>query len=143
MKLLFESVDTNNNNKKAVFVEADKYRVIQVVSNLISNAVKFSKEEGGGTINVSIDREKLGGSGGEDYAIVIVRDTGKGIDPEIFPILFTKFVTKSYQGTGLGLFISKSIIEAHGGKIWAENNIQGKGATFYFTLPILDSEKRR
>jgi two-component system sensor histidine kinase VicK len=142
VKLLFETVDTiNNNNKKPVFVEADKYRVIQVVSNLISNAIKFSKEVGGGTVNVSIEREKRGG-GGEDYAIVIVRDTGKGIDPEIFPKLFTKFVTKSYQGTGLGLFISKSIVEAHGGKIWGENNIQGKGATFYFTLPILDSEKR-
>jgi two-component system sensor histidine kinase VicK len=141
VKLLFETVDTINNNKKPVFVEADKYRVIQVVSNLISNAIKFSKEVGGGTVNVSIEREKRGG-GGEDYAIVIVRDTGKGIDPEIFPKLFTKFVTKSYQGTGLGLFISKSIVEAHGGKIWAENNIQGKGATFYFTLPILDSEKR-
>ena len=141
VKLLFETVDTINNNKKPVFVEADKYRVIQVVSNLISNAIKFSKEVGGGTVNVSIEREKRGG-GGEDHAIVIVRDTGKGIDPEIFPKLFTKFVTKSYQGTGLGLFISKSIVEAHGGKIWAENNIQGKGATFYFTVPILDSEKR-
>jgi len=140
VKLLFETVDTIN-NKKPVFVEADKYRVIQVVSNLISNAIKFSKEVGGGTVNVSIEREKRGG-GGEDHAIVIVRDTGKGIDPEIFPKLFTKFVTKSYQGTGLGLFISKSIVDAHGGKIWAENNIQGKGATFYFTLPILDSEKR-
>jgi two-component system, OmpR family, sensor histidine kinase VicK len=145
VKLSFESVDTiNNNNKKPVFVEADKYRVIQVVSNLISNAIKFSKEGGGGTVNVSIETEKRGGGGGgEDYAIVIVRDTGKGIDPEIFPKLFTKFVTKSYQGTGLGLFISKSIVEAHGGKILAENNIQGKGATFYFTLPILDSEKRQ
>jgi signal transduction histidine kinase len=140
VKLLFETVDTIN-NKKPVFVEADKYRVIQVVSNLISNAIKFSKEGGGGTVIVSIETEKRGG-GGEDHAIVIVRDTGKGIDPEIFPKLFTKFVTKSYQGTGLGLFISKSIVEAHGGKIWAENNIQGKGATFYFTLPILDSEKR-
>ncbi len=138
VKLLFETVDTIN-NKKPVFVEADKYRVIQVVSNLISNAIKFSKEVGGGIVNVSIEIEKRGG-GGEDYAIIIVRDTGKGIDPEIFPKLFTKFVTKSYQGTGLGLFISKSIVEAHGGNIWAENNIQGKGATFYFTLPILDSE---
>jgi two-component system, OmpR family, sensor histidine kinase VicK len=140
VKLLFETVDTIN-NKKPVFVEADKYRVIQVVSNLISNAIKFSKEGGGGgTVNVSIDREKREGGGVEDRVIVIVRDTGKGIDPEIFPKLFTKFVTKSYQGTGLGLFISKSIVEAHGGNIWAENNIQGKGATFYFTLPILDSE---
>ncbi|MFL6409521.1 MAG: sensor histidine kinase, partial [Nitrososphaeraceae archaeon] len=63
-------------------------------------------------------------------------DTGSGIDPEIEPRLFTKFATKSYKGTGLGLFISKSIVEAHGGKIWAENNTDGKGATFSFSLPI-------
>ena len=109
VKLLFETVDTINNNKKPVFVEADKYRVIQVVSNLISNAIKFSKEVGGGTVNVSIEREKRGG-GGEDYAIVIVRDTGKGIDPEIFPKLFTKFVTKSYQGTGLGCLFQRVLL---------------------------------
>jgi two-component system, OmpR family, sensor histidine kinase VicK len=67
---------------------------------------------------------------------VSVKDSGAGIDPEILPRLFTKFATKSYQGTGLGLFISKSIIEAHGGNIWAENNSDGKGATFTFSLPI-------
>jgi two-component system sensor histidine kinase VicK len=65
-----------------------------------------------------------------------VRDNGRGIDPEIMPKLFTKFATKSNQGIGLGLYISKSIVEAHGGKIWAENNRNGKGATFTFTLPI-------
>jgi signal transduction histidine kinase len=65
-----------------------------------------------------------------------VRDTGIGINSEIFPRLFTKFATKSFEGTGLGLFISKSIIEAHEGKIWAKNNSDGKGATFSFTLPI-------
>ena len=68
--------------------------------------------------------------------IVSVKDTGTGIDPEIMPRLFTKFVSKSVAGTGLGLFISKSIVEAHGGKMWAENNADGKeGATFYFSLP--------
>jgi signal transduction histidine kinase len=68
-------------------------------------------------------------------AIFCVKDTGIGIDPDILPRLFTKFATKSKKGTGLGLFISKSIIEAHGGRIWAENNKDGKGATFKFALP--------
>jgi signal transduction histidine kinase len=65
-----------------------------------------------------------------------MKDSGAGIDPEIFPRLFTKFATKSDVGTGLGLYICKNIVEAHGGKIWAENNYNGIGATFYFTLPI-------
>ena len=64
-----------------------------------------------------------------------IKDTGSGIDSEIVPKLFSKFTTKSLKGTGLGLFISKSIVEAHGGKIWAENNTDGKGATFSFSLP--------
>jgi signal transduction histidine kinase len=68
--------------------------------------------------------------------IVSVKDTGSGIDPEIMSRLFTKFTTKSQPGTGLGLFISKSIIEAHGGRIWAENNKDRKGATFSFRLPL-------
>jgi signal transduction histidine kinase len=68
--------------------------------------------------------------------LISIKDTGTGIDPEIMPRLFTKFISKSVEGTGLGLFISKSIIEAHGGKIWAENNADGKGATFAFSLPL-------
>jgi signal transduction histidine kinase len=69
--------------------------------------------------------------------LVSIKDTGTGIDPEIMPRLFTKFVTKPETGgTGLGLFISKSIIEAHGGRIWAENNRNEKGATFTFSLPL-------
>jgi signal transduction histidine kinase len=71
-----------------------------------------------------------------DIIIVKIKDTGMGIDDEIYPNLFTKFVTKSFQGTGLGLYISKSIVEAHGGKIWAENNKNEKGASFYFSLPL-------
>ena len=74
--------------------------------------------------------------------MVSVKDTGSGIDPDIMPRLFEKFASKSFQGTGLGLFISKKIIEAHGGKIWGQNNVYNddKGATFYFTLPIVSNQ---
>jgi signal transduction histidine kinase len=72
----------------------------------------------------------------DEDVVLSVRDTGSGIDPDILPRLFTKFATKSHIGTGLGLYISKSIIETHGGRIWAENNSNGKGATFSFSLPI-------
>lgn len=109
-------------------VYADKSRIFQVLSNLIRNSIRFSYEEGA-TIGVNIGNK-------EGYAVVEVRDNGRGIDPEIMPRLFTKFATKSFQGIGLGLYISKSIVEAHGGEIWSENNPDGKGATFTFTLPI-------
>ena len=111
-----------------IFIEADKGRITQVISNLLSNAAKFTKE---GSIRVAAERKS-------SQIVISVKDTGTGIDSEILPRLFTKFATKSeVGGTGLGLFISKSIIEAHGGKIWAENNIDGeKGATFYFSLPL-------
>jgi signal transduction histidine kinase len=111
---------------KDIIVEGDKARVSQVVSNLLANATKFTKEG-----NISIISEKDDGN-----VIIRVKDTGTGVDSNIFPRLFTKFATKSDTGTGLGLFISKSIVEAHGGKIWAENNSDGKGATFSFILPI-------
>jgi signal transduction histidine kinase len=124
VKLLYEP-----NNKDNIFVEADRGRLIQVISNLLDNAIKFTKE---GTISI-ITEEK------DSKVIVSVKDTGTGIDPEILPRLFSKFVTKSERGgTGLGLFICKSIVEAHGGKIWIENNniYDGKkGATFTFSLP--------
>ncbi|MDQ3910104.1 MAG: HAMP domain-containing histidine kinase, partial [Thermoproteota archaeon] len=110
-------------------VYADKSRIFQVLSNLIRNAIRFSNEEEGATITVNIGQK-------EGYAVVEVRDNGRGIDPGIMPRLFTKFATESHQGIGLGLFISKSIVEAHGGMIWGENNKDGKGATFAFTLPI-------
>ena len=123
-------------------VEADRRRLTQVISNLLNNAIKFTKE-GTVTITTTVKRKDNGDAGGE--IVVAVKDTGTGIDHELMPRLFTKFATKSYQGTGLGLFISKSIIEAHGGKMWAENNnygdhdIKHKGATFYFTLPVVDT----
>nr|MDQ4014048.1 sensor histidine kinase [Thermoproteota archaeon] len=111
---------------RKIVVEADRMRISQVVSNLLSNAVKFTKQ---GTVYISVDNE-------DGEVVVSVRDTGPGIDPEIMPRLFTKFTSKSQTGTGLGLFISKSIIEAHGGKIWAENNKDKKGATVTFRLPL-------
>jgi signal transduction histidine kinase len=110
----------------AIVVEADKGRISQVISNLLDNAVKFTNE---GTIRVAA--EKNNGD-----IVIRIKDTGTGIDPEILPRLFTKFATKSNTGTGLGLFISKSIVEAHGGRIWAENNTEGEGVTFYFSLPV-------
>jgi two-component system sensor histidine kinase VicK len=114
------------NFNKSVFIKADKDRISQVISNLISNAIKFTNQ---GSIYVITDKNK------SNEVLVSVKDTGSGLDPDILPRLFSKFATKSNKGTGLGLFISKSIIEAHGGRIWAENNNDGKGATFSFSLP--------
>ncbi|MFL6358359.1 MAG: sensor histidine kinase, partial [Nitrososphaeraceae archaeon] len=74
----------------------------------------------------------------EGLVTVSIKDTGKGIDPAVRGKLFHKFAMKSETGTGLGLFISKSIVEAHGGRIWAQNNSDGKGATFSFSIPIVD-----
>ena len=115
-----------------VTVYADRYRIAQVISNLVENAIKFTKEQGG-SVSINIKRKE-----NDSWVIVSIKDTGSGIDPEIMPRLFTKFSSKSFKGTGLGLYISKSIVEAHGGRIWAENNIDGKGATFSFSLPSLD-----
>ena len=117
-----------------LFIEADKSRITQVISNILDNAVKFSKanlnkEEGVGIININAEKA-------DGQAIVSIKDTGMGVDPEIIPRLFEKFASKSFQGTGLGLYICKSIVQAHGGKIWAHNNTDGKGATFSFSLPI-------
>jgi signal transduction histidine kinase len=119
--------------KEDIFIEADKGRINQVMSNLLSNAIKFTSE---GTISLTA----APGSNNNEI-VVSISDTGSGIDPEILPRLFTKFATKSTAGTGLGLFISKSLIEAHGGKIWGRNNYpKGKGATFGFSLPLQQSE---
>jgi nitrogen-specific signal transduction histidine kinase len=114
--------------KHPVHLEADKTRLYQVIANLLTNAIKFTNE---GTITVSADVND-----NNSELIVTVRDSGEGIHSDIIPRLFTKFATKSNTGTGLGLYISKNIIEAHGGRIWAENNQDGKGANFTFTLPL-------
>jgi signal transduction histidine kinase len=120
-----------------VLIYADKGRIRQVLSNLISNSIKFIPNEG--TISLRVERRKTEDDGGDSKEIIVVsiRDTGIGIDAAIMPKLFTKFASKSFQGTGLGLYISKNIVESHGGKLWAENNKDGKGATFSFSLPVI------
>jgi signal transduction histidine kinase len=146
----YRSQTDRNNNKKynqfpeisfqpekaSVYVQADKGRITQVINNLVDNALKFAPQQNGKldivvSYSDSDNKEKFDGN-----VIVSVKDNGTGIDPEIMPKLFSKFATKSFSGTGLGLYVSKNIIEAHGGKIWAENNNNGNGATFYFSLPI-------
>ena len=133
-KLLVEFKGDRN-----IIVKADKDRIAQVISNLLNNAIKFTKDEPEGTISISYQR-KDDDHNNNNYVLVNVKDTGKGIDHEIFPRLFSKFITttskSSNDGIGIGLFVSKTIVEAHGGKIWAENNSDGKGATFAFSLPI-------
>ena len=114
----------------SITIEADRSRLCQVIYNLLSNAVKFTND---GSITVIAEKKDKD----DNFILLSIRDTGTGIDSEMLPKLFTKFATKSQTGgTGLGLFISKSIIERHGGKMWAENNSDGKGATFAFSLPI-------
>ncbi|HEX6280677.1 MAG TPA: HAMP domain-containing sensor histidine kinase [Nitrososphaera sp.] len=125
------------NREHPIVVLADANRIVQVIANLLSNAVKFSTQrDRRALITVTtgirvIDHKSM--------AVVSVSDQGQGINREIVPRLFQKFISGSEKGTGLGLYISKNIIEAHGGEIWAENNKSGIGATFVFTLPLLKS----
>jgi signal transduction histidine kinase len=144
------SFDQDMNDR--LYVEADRDRITQVISNLLSNAVKFtssnSKKEEGGIISVTVERKNNNANtssydNNQEEVIVCIKDTGEGINPEIQPRLFTKFATRSFSGTGLGLYISKSIVEAHGGKMWAENNPNGKGAKFTFTLPLSKEGERK
>ena len=122
-----------------ILVQADRSKLMQVVSNLLSNAVKFTKV---GEISITIESKVYTVNSTINYSnkevIVSIKDSGQGIEPSMMPRLFEKFATKSDRGTGLGLglFISKNIITRHGGRIWAENNPEGKGATFAFSLPL-------
>lgn len=119
--------DDKGEERDKLSLYADKNRIQQVVSNLLNNAYKFTEN---GTITTEIKNRT------EGQIIISIQDTGKGIDPTILPRLFKKFVTRSEKGTGLGLYISKNIVQAHGGKIWGENNGNGKGANFVFTIPL-------
>lgn len=141
IKIKFESEEGRGND---IFIEADRTMIQQVILNLLRNAIKYVKEGGIITImtqvstqkKVEADARKKEGEG-ERAAVVRVKDNGSGIDTRILPRLFTKFATTSLEGVGLGLYISKRIVEAHDGRIWAENNSNGKGATFAFVLPCL------
>ena len=135
VKLMYNNKYDSNG---APIVDADKDRITQVISNLLGNAIKFtSNQEEGGIVSVTLDMNQSN----PEEVIVNIRDTGEGIHQEILPRLFTKFATKSFSGTGLGLYISKSIIEEHGGRMWAQNNSDGQGATFTFTLPLMNNNK--
>lgn len=132
LKFFYESneLDLNMDIEKQnvrLFVNADRNRIIQVISNVLINSIRFTKI---GNIDIAIKK-------GDGQIFVRIKDSGPGIDKEILPRLFEKFMTGSSSGTGLGLYICRNIIEAHGGSIWAENNDESKGATFTFTLPML------
>ena len=127
VKLMYNP--SRKNDESSTLLSVDKGRIIQVITNLISNAIAFTKK---GVISITKEtRMEEDGSS----VIVTLKDTGSGIDLQILPRLFTKFTTRSEKGTGLGLYICKRIIEAHGGKIWGGNN-DDEGATFGFSLPI-------
>jgi signal transduction histidine kinase len=124
-----------------LFINADRGRIYEVVSNLLNNAISSTRRNGKITISIQVVKCTTNNEAREDEnnydkmcIVVSIKDNGIGIDPEILPRLFTKFASKSELGLGLGLYISKSIILAHGGKIWGENNEDGNGATFAFSL---------
>jgi signal transduction histidine kinase len=137
---LLEKEEQSNDdaNSSDIFIEADKERITQVLINLLDNALKFAKEND--IISIIVQIQEDGRRNPE--VIINIKDSGMGIDPMILPRLFEKFSTEPspasrIRGTGLGLYICKWIVEAHGGRIWAYNNIQDKGATVSFSLPIL------
>lgn len=123
-------------SKESFYVEADKVRIAQVISNLLNNAMKFTQE---GTIAISC--HKMEHDNDKHSATFCMKDTGVGIHPEIYPKLFSKFASHSDGGIGLGLYLCKNIVKAHGGRIWAENNPDGKGSVFFFTLPLHHSAR--
>ena len=127
---------SEDTNREHPIVLADANRIVQVITNLLSNAVKFSKEGDRALITITRGIRVIDG---QPTAIVSISDQGQGINPEIMPRLFQKFISGSEKGAGLGLYISKNIVKAHGGDIWAENNKNGTGATFVFSLPLLKS----
>jgi signal transduction histidine kinase len=125
-KLKYNTRSGSHNVTKLI---CDKNKVIQIISNLISNAIKFSFKNGTITISKEVSRDN-------QFIVISVIDRGSGIDPDLFPRLFSKFSTRSNHGTGLGLYICKNLVEVQGGRIWAQGNTDGPGATFSFSLPI-------
>ena len=146
-KIKFE-MQLNIDSNTIVF--ADRNRISQVISNLIDNSIKFmAMKDEKGLISIYVEKTKIisskeneNSNSFKDEVIISIKDNGKGVDSEIFPRLFTKFASNSFQGTGLGLFIAKNIVEAHAGKIWAKNNEDGEsGATFSFILPLATQQQ--
>jgi len=140
VKIIFEL-----KNHIPTTIYADEARLQQVINNLVANAISFTKN---GTVTIRVYLAQVAtdaniGEGDKESIVVEVKDTGAGINPEMLPRLFQKFATRSVSGTGLGLYISKSIVDNHGGKIWAYNNKDGKGATFTFTLPIEQKKDKK
>ena len=135
---IWEHYENNNNNQTnhnngQLLVYADRDRIQQVISNLLSNADKFTEN---GKITVKINKTENDINNNKQQVKISVHDEGKGIDKEILPRLYEKFATKSRSGTGLGLYISKNIVESHNGSIRGYNNKEGNGATFEFTIPL-------
>jgi signal transduction histidine kinase len=128
---------SEDTNREHPIVLADANRIVQVITNLLSNAIKFSKEGDRALIIITRGIRVIDG---QPTAIVSISDQGQGINPEIMTRLFQKFISGSEKGAGLGLYISKNIVKAHGGDIWAENNKDGTGATFGFTLPLWNNQ---
>jgi signal transduction histidine kinase len=129
IKLLYEPKD--------IFLEADKLRLSRVISNLLNNAIHFTKN---GNITITTKEIKTNDNDNtkleqKEQVLVSIKDTGPGIPSILLQKLFSKFISTASSGTGLGLFVSKSIVKAHGGEIWAENNPDGEGATFSFRIP--------
>jgi signal transduction histidine kinase len=128
VKLLYEAKD--------IFLEADKLRLSRVISNLLNNAIYFTKK---GNITITTAEIKKGDDNTKfeqkEQVLVSIKDTGPGMSPIILKKLFLKFISTASSGTGLGLFVSRNIVRAHGGEIWAENNPDGEGATFSFKIP--------
>jgi signal transduction histidine kinase len=128
VKLIYEPKD--------IFLEADKLRLSRVISNLLNNAIYFTKK---GNITIATTEIKTGEDNTKleqkEQVLVSIKDTGPGVSPIILQKLFLKFISTASSGTGLGLFVSRNIVRAHGGEIWAENNPDGEGATFSFKIP--------
>lgn len=120
-------------NFKEYCIYADKDRIAQVITNLLDNSIKFIFDKEGGVISITVEQRN---EEGKDAIVVDIKDNGEGIHPEIFPRLFSKFTTKSFYGTGLGLYICRNIIQMHGGKIWAQNSNDIKGARISFSIPL-------
>jgi two-component system sensor histidine kinase VicK len=142
-----------SNLKEDIFVEADEERITQVMYNILDNAFKFTDADG--SVIVTLEKQEAQSQlqigeqteqqqeQEQQHAIISIRDSGEGLDPEILPRLFSKFATKSHKGTGLGLYISKNIVETHGGRLYANNNTDGNGATFTIILPLFNKEQQK